>query len=250
MGGGSQDASSSQHDITPPEYTALRDDFASVFGSPQNLAPIQNLSEGYQGSYGADITPEEQGLVNQISGFGGASVSPAQQAAMDARMATLRGENLNPTEQFKPWVTAINEAFDEGTLQNAGMFTGAGHAVQESSPFARSEAIREKARVDAIAKAGSDIYLHERDLQEQAAAGEESQAAARRGIDAAEIQNLVDRLSATQLPRLIADMGIERGMAQFNQEIQNLLNLFGMGVQASMPQLATSNTSSGSNWWI
>jgi len=234
--------------MTPAQYTQLRDDFAKIFG--EDVPAFANISEGYQGPTVAGITSEEQGLVNQISGYGGAAVSPAQRAAMNARLATLRGENLVPTEHFKPWVTAINEAFDEGTLQNVGAFTGAGHSVQDSSPFQRSEAIREKSRVDAIAKAGTDIYLHERDIQEAAAAGEEGQAAARRGIDAAEIGNLVDRLSATQLPRLIADMGIERGMAQFNQEIQNLMNLFGMGVQTTMPQLATTSQSGGWNMWI
>lgn len=248
MGGGSNEASSSQYDMTPPQYAGLRNAFADVFGT--NYGNFRNrMTRGYQGDYAADITPEEQDLVDQLSGFGG-TISPAQRAAEDARLATLRGDHLVPTEQFKPWVTAINEAFDEGTLQNVGMFTGAGHDVQDSSPFARSEAIREKARVDAIAKAGTDIYLHERDLQETAAAGEEGQAAARRGVDAAEIQNLVDRLSATQLPRLIADMGLERGTAQWNEEINNLLGLFGMGVQASMPTLATSSRSGGWNMFI
>jgi hypothetical protein len=248
MGGGSTEASSSQHDVTPGEYTSLRPGYASAFA--RNLQNYGRIEEGYEGPYGADITPEEQELVDQISSFGGAAVTPAQREAAEARLATIRGEHLVPTEQFKPWVTAINEAFDEGTLQNVGMFTGAGHSVQDSSPFARSEAIREKARVDAIAKAGTDIYMGERGFQEAAAAGEEAQAASRQAVDAGEIQNLVDRLAATQLPRLIEDMGIERGLAQFNEEIQNLMNLFGMGAQATMPQLATSSESGGWNMFI
>ena len=248
MGGGSTESSSGQSDMTPVEYKRLRSDFADIF--QRNQGPFQGMTQGYQGDYVADITSEEQGLVDQISQFGGAAISPAQRAAADARLSTIRGENLVPTEQFKPWVTAINEAFDEGTLQNVGMFTGAGHSVQDSSPFQRSEAIREKARIDAIARAGTDIYMGERGFQEQAAAGEEAQAASRQAANADEIKNLIDRLSATQLPRLIADMGLERGMAQFNEEINNLLNLFGMGVQATMPQLATTSGSKGWNMFI
>jgi hypothetical protein len=247
MGGGSNEATSVQSDVTPPEYRQLRERYGSAF---QDVASqYGDITGGYQGPTTADITPEEQGLVDQIATWGGGQPTPNQQAAMDARLATIRGENLGTTN-LQPLFSQINEAFDEGTLQNAGMFTSAGHAVQDSSPFARSEAIREKARIDAIGKVATDVHMGERGLQEAAAAGEEGQAAARQGIDAAEVQALVDRLQATQLPRLIADMGIERGMAQFNSDIQNLLAMFGMGVQASMPQLATSSKSGGWNMFI
>jgi hypothetical protein len=248
MGGGSQEASSSQYDVTPPQYTRLRGPASRIF--QEGFWDVgRDVTSQWGGPFVAEMSPEEQALVSQIGSYS-PTLSPNVQDAEVARGRTIRGENLTPTEQFAPWARAINEAFQEGTLQNVGQFTDAGHRVQESSPFARSEAISDRARADALARVASDIYQTERGYQESAARAEEAVPAERAAANAGEIQNMIDQLSATALPRMIADLGIERGMEEFQRYIDTLLNFFGVGVQATMPTLATTSKSGGWNMFI
>jgi hypothetical protein len=249
MGGGAQESQHKTKDIQAEEYKALREPWAKAFS--RNLRGVGDLvTSGYEGPYTAEITPEEQRLVDQLAAYPGAQITPGQQSAEEARLATIRGENLTPTEQFAPWARAINEAFHEGTLENVGRYTSAGHNVQESSPFARSEAISDRARADALARVASDIYQTERGYQEAAAQAEEGVPAQRAAVDAAQIQNLVDRLSATALPRLIADMGIERGMEEFQRQVDVMLGFLGLGAQASQVVPGAKGTSGGWNMFI
>jgi hypothetical protein len=245
-GGGRQTSRQSTADILAQEYQQLRPYIADVFA--QNLPGVgQQVTGGYQGPFTAQITPEEQALVNQLAGYTGAQITPGQRAAEESRLATIRGERLTPTEQFQPWARAINEAFQEGTLQNVGQFTAAGQRVQESSPFARAEAISDRARADALSRVASDIYQTERGYQEQAARAEEAVPGQRAAVNAQQIQSLVDRLSATALPRLIEEMGIERGMEEFQRQIEVMLSFLGLGVQVTQPATGAFGRSLGWN---
>jgi hypothetical protein len=245
MSGGEQESSSQQYDIQAREYQALRPIIADIFQRGGGA-----FDPGYQGPFTAQMSPEEQRIMGQIGGYQPRGFTPGQAAANEARLATIRGQNLTPTEQFAPWARAINEAFREGTLENVGQFTAAGHNVQESSPFARAEAISDRARADALARVASDIYQTERGYQEEAARYEETVPGQRAAVSAQDVQTLMDQLQAVALPRLIEEMGIERGMEEYARRMEIMLNFLGLGVQTTQPVVGTESESAGYNFVI
>lgn len=237
MGGGS--SKQTTRDILDPKFKALRGPVADVFGEEGGLIDqTREAGAGFGGPLVAPLTEAERGLVGEISGFDGAPTA-AQTAAEKSRLATIRGERLTPGEQFEPFARQIREQFQEAQLESVGQFTGAGQRVQDSSPFARASAITSRALGDALARTAADIFKTERGFQETAAAQEETQVATRAQAKGVQIENLVNRLSASALPRLISDLGIERGMEEFSRRMEQLLNILGLGVQATSPALAS-----------
>ncbi len=236
MGGGS--SKQKTQDLLGPEFRELRSNVAGAFAEGGLIEQTTGAGAGFEGPTVAPISAAEQRLVGEISGFEGAPTA-GQTAAEKARLATIRGENLTPGEQFEPFAKQIREQFQEAQLESVGQFTGAGQRTQESSPFARASAITSRALGDALARTAADIFKTERGFQEAAASGEEGQTATRAQAKGVEIENLTARLSASALPRLIADLGIERGMEEFSRRMEQLLNILGLGVQATSPALGS-----------
>ena len=167
MGGGS--SRQKTRDVLGPEFRALRGPVADVFGEEGGL--IEQTGEAgaaFEGPIVAPLTEAERGLVGEISGFEGAPTA-AQSAAESQRLATIRGENLTPGEQFEPFASQIREQFQEAKLESVGQFTGAGQRTQESSPFARASAITSRALGFLLPRTADDIFKTERGFQETAA---------------------------------------------------------------------------------
>lgn len=86
-------------------------------------------------------------------------------------------------------------------------------------------------------------------LQRQSAAfetdqGRQTQAAtAIPGMERSQIENVLTNLQAQALPRLIEEMGIERGIQAFQQQQQSLLAILGLTGQVTSPTIANEVTS-------
>ena len=62
-------------------------------------------------------------------------------------------------------------------------------------------------------------------------------------VQAQEVDTLVKNLQAQALPRLIKEFGIERGMEQFNNQLNTLLGVLGIGAGVTAPVIGQSSES-------
>jgi hypothetical protein len=244
-----QQATSKPVDMTPGEFTALRKPFADEL-----LKIIQNGGVGnYEGPLNADITPEETALLQQLQGQTGPNT--ARQGVIND---TLAGKFLPGQEGSNPFLQAAIEAAQRPTLQGLeetlsrslpGRFTQAGQIVQSnanggtgggSSAFDRAAAIATRGAADAIGdiatKMSSSAYESERGRQQEAVS-----------LDRAEVDATVTNLQAQALPRLIEELGIERGLAEFQRRTQSLLEVLKTMGGVTSPTVAQNSQSSGSS---
>lgn len=248
MSGGESKSKSGTRDLQDEIFQALRPEIADLFKS--FFPDIAEATGEFEGPFAAPVSGQEQAFVDRLAGGELDQLTEGQRAAAQHRLGTIQGDRLTPGEQFEPFARAIREQFQEGTLESVGKFTAAGQTVQNSSPFARSEAIRSRGLSDALARVGADIFKTERGFQEQAAAGEEAQTAARAQAQAARAEALTSRLSAVALPRLVADLGLERGQDEFARRMEVLLNILGLSVQATQVVPAPFSKSSSAEGGI
>jgi len=242
-------------DMTPQQYKNLRREVSGAFkyllggasgkgasgGNPFGGSPLFQNLYGSQGSV-APMGEAEMAALNQVGGMGG-------QSLLDPRVnnqisQTLRGDYLSP--ESNPFLQKTIEAaqrpitqqFRDQNLERQALFSRAGQSLPESSPFARAQAIGNEGYANALGDVSANIagenYRLERDRQ-QNAVNQASQ------VDQARFTRALGNLEAQALPRMIADMGIERGMQEYNDRIAMLMNILGMGAQVSSPTLGTES---------
>lgn len=157
-----------------------------------------------------------------------------------------------------------------------GRFTEAGQFKQPggSSAFDRAGAIATRGASDALADIATNLsytmYEAERgrqfEAQEGARAREDAQmkgeldrifgarenernrqneaAGLTSTVKAQEVDNMVKNLQAQALPRLINEFGIERGIEQFNNQVNTLLAVLGIAGGVTAPTIGNSQKSS------
>lgn len=213
---------------------------------------------------GANVNP----LLQRIAEGGTALQGAGEQSVLD----TLGGKYLGP--ESNPWLAAtVKSAQDQLQFdwENRVMpnlrtsFTGAGQNVTPgasgSSPFDRSMALAasEQGRTlgDVATRVYGENYANERNRQLQAlglgqtATGQQASAieAGLSGQIAERGQNLADRQAKTAemiatletqaLPRMIEQMGNDRGTEEFRLRLDALLKL--LGVQTSATGVTAAN---------
>jgi hypothetical protein len=207
-----------------------------TYGGPQDL-----------NAYRSPLQGAELDAFRQLQGSQG--VGPNDQARSDLLGQTLGGDFLSP--ETNPGLRdligytnrAINDTFNNEDLAQRSLFSRAGQMLPESSPFAAAQADLAGARLDAIGKnvaqLTSGAYEAERGRQVQAV--DQSRADAEY-----EFNRQLEYLQATALPRLIDEVGFERGFEEFNNRVAVLAQALGLAGQVTAPALATEGkTSSG-----
>ena len=145
--------------------------------------------------------------------------NPALAGAIEAAIRPVRSE-------FQNVVTP--------TLRSK--FTMAGQQIQGdgSSPFDRASALAGQSYLDKIGdiskQIASDQYQQERQLQTRAIT-QQTQA------NTAQVNDLVTNLQAQALPRMVEQYGLDKGIELFNQRVQALLSILGVGGQLSTSQI-------------
>lgn len=69
-------------------------------------------------------------------------------------------------------------------------------------------------------------------------------ATANSNIQSQDVNSMISNLQAQALPRLIQDLGVERGMEAFNSNINSLLAGLGLSASSTQPTIANSSSSS------
>lgn len=234
--GGSEGTAGEVVDLTPKEFEELRPliaDFITFLltsgGGPQ-----------FGGDLAAGVTGREMDIVRQLSGgFGEPSELFGQ--SQDLLGRTIGGDFLSPEsnpflqQTIDAATRPVKQAFEEFVIPNLETsFSQAGQQIQSegSLPFLQEVSKAGRDLTKTIGDISSNItsanFARERAIQSQAPA-------AATALESGQIQNLVATLQAVALPRLIEDLGIERGLAQFSQRIRVLLSALGIGAQISSP---------------
>lgn len=250
--GGREGTAGQVIDVTPDEFTALRDPISKALSgaitgtNPLNLAGIP---QGPQPNV-APLGETEGDILNRItqSLLGPNALSGASR---DILQKTLAGDFLRPGSNpfLGATITAaqrpVTEAFKELVLpQLRSTFTRAGQTIQGegSSPFAK-----------ALVQAGRDLTRNLGDIgtriagqnfqteraRQQAAVGQAAQ------FSQGELQNLVTGLQTSALPRLIEQRGIEEGTREFQNRMNLLLQILSLATGAASPTTAVIQPTPG-----
>lgn len=214
-------------DVTAPDLAALRGTATAAAGQL-----ISQQGNPYQGPLVAPLTDAEQqilGLLQQDA----LGASGRQNLLAD----TLRGKFLPGQEGANPFLQATIEAAQRPTLEALdrtlsrtlpGVFTQAGQFTQYdpnaqqaggSSAFVRAAGEEANKAARTIADIATNIsyqgYESERDRQTQAIS-----------LSQEEVNTAINTLGAVGLPRLIEDLGIERGIQVHNDAVNRLIASF------------------------
>lgn len=234
-----QQSTSGPTDATPEALKALREPFVST---------LTNVLQGggrpaYEGPLTTPITGAETTGLGAVSG---AAYDPTRQGLIQQ---TQQGAFLPGQAQANPFLQATIQAAQRPTLQGLeevlsralpGRFTQAGHFTQPqgSSAFDRAAALATRGAADAAGDIATNIsaqaYDQERGRQQQSIQ-----------LGQGEVETLVTNLKAQGLPRLIEDMGVERGLAEFNSRMQSLMQALQVAAGSPISQIANQSQSTG-----
>lgn len=221
------------------DLTDLAKSFAS--GMPQYGGP---LAAGMTGNEG-DLLKNLMTMQNQGGGVAGTN---------DYLRSVLSGSFLPGQGGGNPFLAAAIEAAQRPTLEGLertlsralpGYFTANGHMISPnnkgqggSSAFDRAAAIATEGAARAVGDIATNIssqnYENERNRQTQAVQ-----------LSQQEVQNTVTNLQAQALPRMIQELGIERGLSLFQSNITSLLQLLQSLGGIAAPVVGQQATSQG-----
>lgn len=242
-------STSTPTDMTPQEYQALRPDIAGL---------IRNFIGGGGGYGGPLVAGMTGGQMGAISNITNAANDPTRTAYLQS---VLQGRFLPGQPGANPFLDSAIQAAQRPVLQGLeqtlgrvlpGRFALAGHMTNRagqsggggggSSAFDRAagETVQGVARTlgDISSTMSSQQYGAERTLQNQAAA-----------LSQQEIQGLNTALQAESLPQMIADLGVQRGIAQFNERMKSLIQALSLIAQPNIAN-ASQSTSEGTQFGI
>lgn len=234
-----QQSTSTPTDMTPQAYQTLRQPLTNAL---QGLLTTGGPS--YQGPLSAPIGQNEQTQLNSLMQQNGPNTGRSQ--LLDQ---TIGGNFLPGQPGGNPFLQDAITAAQRPTMQNldetlnrslVGRFLQGGQNAtpQGSSAFDRAAAIATRGATQAMSdiatNMSSNAYTTERTNQQQAVQ-----------LSQQEVQTGINNLQAQALPRMIQELGIERGLAQFQQHTQNLLQILSMIGGVAAPVIANQSQSTG-----
>jgi hypothetical protein len=268
MAGGSK-SSSEPTDVTPQAFKDLQPGFADIIGQLMGLEntgvrkppkpayrPVGNTSDPLRNipQYGGQVGPAQMGgnekaLLDRLMGIqsggqGGAPATPSQGYMQDAIAGKYVGSN--------PFLDAAIRSAQRPTMQGLeetlsrtlpGRFTQAGQFTQPqgSSAFDRAAAIATRGAADAAGDIATNMsyagYEGERGRQQEAAMQLPQ-------LTAQEINSTIQNLQAQALPRMIEELGIERGLEQFQNRMNTMLAIMGIASGTTAPVIGQKSSSS------
>ena len=192
--------------------------------------------EQFTGEFAAPVTGGENDLLARISAMF-ESPSAFTTGAGDLLTRTLSGDASNTNPFLQSAIEAATRpaisAFNENVLPALRVgFTQAGQQVQDSgsSPFVRE-----------VRRAGTDLTNTVGDIASKLSFGsfESERARQQEALGIAnefrgtEIGNQIQALQAQALPRLIEQLGLDRGLAEFRRRIDVVVQALGLGTAAA-----------------
>lgn len=220
-------------DMTPDAFKGLQGGFADLlkgfFGG--GIGGAFNQLPKWNGDYSAGITNPEQRTLDRIGGF--------DVGSQDYLRRVIGGEFLPGQAGSNPFLDAAIKNAQRPTLQGLtetlgrvlpGRFTAGGQFTQPqgSSAFDRAAAMATGQAAESLSGIATNMsfqgYESERNRQQSAVQ-----------LGQQELTSMTEQLKAQGLPRLIEEMGIERGMTEFNSRLQALMSALGLMANVTRP---------------
>lgn len=209
-----------------------------VYGTAAPMGPAANTYTPTPGSFLATGNPNDllKGLP-QYEGPLTGTIGANEQSMLDfLQQKTLAGPQGPDDPLLKAYIESVQRPILEGLTETLtrdlpGRFTQAGQMVQPrgSSAFDRAAAIATRgaaqAQQDIGTQIGYEAYKNSGDRYAQ------------------EIDTTIKNLQAQALPRLIQELGIERGIEQFNQRVTALMQTLGITAGVTQPTIANNQSS-------
>lgn len=254
--GGSQTQQTSTS--TPSNYTApalqglspeLAQSLSQLLGSfTQQNTSAGNPLTGTTATPQAPLSGQENQLLGQLPG----QISSGN----DYIQKSLSGAFLPGQPGANPFFDAAVRAAQRPTLEGLqetlsrslpGRFTANGQFIQPntgdqggSSAFDRAAAIATRGAANAVGDIATNMgnaqFGQERQLQQNSV-----------GLEQGQVDSMIKGLQASALPRLIQQNGLDQGLALFQQQTQNLLDILKTIGAVQAPVLANTTVSQGTS---
>ena len=233
--------------LTPEAFAGLQGPLADVLkkfmqGGPEatavGAAPEQLVSGP------SNLTQN----IAQTAGRSALAPSPEQQAASALLGRTLQGDFLMPGSN--PFLAAtieaaqrpITTAFNESVVPNLlSRFTAAGQQVQGeggSSAFARAAGLGSTNYLAQLADISTNLagqnYQSERGRMQDAIGQSQT-------ISNQEMERMTQGLEASALPAMMRDLGVQRGLEQYNERMKAVLAALQIAAGSTQPTVATTS---------
>lgn len=244
--GGSEQKQSSRpsEDLQAPEFAALRGPIADIFRglfSGGTADPMAGIPQ-FQGPLSASLGAGEQQLLDFLSARPGGVGS-------DVLAQTAQGAFLPQAGQVDPFTQGAidaaiapfqrqQEEFLRRQLPSA--FTQAGQVLGPggSSAASRFGMIGSADIAQRAAEVAGTLAFGQREAER----GRQQEAIQ---LGQQEVQTAVQNLQAQALPRLIQELGIERGLAEFQQRTTALLQALSVATGGTAPIIGTVSSGRG-----
>lgn len=227
-------------DMTPNEFVAMR---GNVSNELQNI--FGGGAQQYEGPFTAPASDAEMNQLSVLNSMarGGGSLESLIGSELEK---TISGGYADP--ESNPYLRStadaakrgLTESLDQADLENRALFSRAGHKIQESSPFSTAQSLLGRSYANAVGDVETKIYGD--NLQQER---DRMQMATQMGTEFEQMRFVrgLDNLKAQELPRLIADLGIERGISQYNEFMEDVMEALGLATSAASPTLGQEGSS-------
>ena len=236
-------SSSTVNDAQDPYYQALRYDVASKY-RPILQGGLDAVPK-FEGPLVTPITSGEQSALGSAMEFD--PTNPLHKAITQSWNDTNAGRYLrpetNPALQAS-YQRAVNPALQYGDVRAAENAPNAN--TPAANPFSDISAARTADRANLSADSAGRFYGRNY-TAERGRMGEALQAGGQYGLQEAALKfdTLTKQLQFSALPRMIEDLGVERGLQEYKLKLDFLKNITIGAVSGSQPQIATESSGSG-----
>lgn len=247
MGGSSSKEKSRSYDLTPVEFRGLRGGVADTLGAYTNYAKKNigaSLMNNFQAGPAAQLTGGEQSALQGLNR--GVQFNPLANQALNAQLDP-RFLDVGSDPNIQGAIDAATRPVFEGVSQAGrdatAAFANAGQSPGQSSPFAREAGRIQQQGLRAAGDISSQIVggeLQRRQALQSQAIGQAQQQ------QAFQLQQQLENLQAQGLPRLVQELGIQRGIDEFNRQQTQILQGLELATSAASPTVATKSDASKS----
>lgn len=252
MGGSSSKSTSKPVDITPQSFKDLQAPFAGVLSGlldQYGSSAGSNLLGGYQGPTTTPVSGTETADLAQLQNKTANPLTAGQYVKNINGASTTGAFSANPNDPtLQAAITAAQRSTTEGLNTALGrtlpsQFIQSGQQVQGqgSSAFDRAAALAYGQGASALGDIATNMqYSNTNDAKNR----EATAIAQVPSIQTSDVNNMISNLNAQALPRLIQDLGVERGMEVYNNNINSILAGLGIAAGTTRPVIANSSSSS------
>lgn len=225
--------------------------YSDAMGNVTNNYDFDQQNPFLQAAIEAAQRPTQQALEETLSRTlpgrftqAGQFVQPQGSSAFDraAALATRGASDsladIATNMSYQAYDANAQRQFEAQQATQAQQAEAAAQELERRGQFEEAARTRQAAATESELNRNAQQQEAERQRQQEAAL-------AQPGVSSQEINNLLANLQAQALPRTIQDLGIERGLEQFNNQVNALLST--LGITAGVTRPVVGNTSSSSS---